>query len=92
MPKMVRFTVTLNGTDKNPFEIYGVKQNPFPQVARYEYTALNQLLANLAAEPIRDTDHLRERMKGADPKFIDGCCERFRKGEVVKFDIQFPEN
>jgi len=88
---MVRFRVRLNGTDVNPFDRYGVSQNPFPQNAKYEYGALCQLLNNLAAEPIRDVEHLRERLKGADSEFVEGCCQRFRKGEVVEFVIEFPE-
>lgn len=86
-----RFKVKLNGTGKNPFEELGLKQNPFPQVPKAEYAALNNLLNRLAAEPIRDTDHLRELLKGCTPEFIEGCCERFRPGVMVEFDIEFPE-
>jgi len=30
----MRLEVRINGTDKNPFEQMGLKQNPFPQIAR----------------------------------------------------------
>ena len=88
---MHKLRVKLNGTDVNPFERLGVRQNPFPQVAKYELNALCRLLNELAAVPIKDVDDLRRRMKGATPEFVDGCCARFRKGEVVEFDITFPE-
>jgi hypothetical protein len=89
---MIRIKVQLNGTDENPFKtLYGLKQNPFPQIGEYKYRGLDNLLNNLAAEPIRDTDHLRERMKGASQEFIDGCCERFQKGKIVSFIIEFAE-
>lgn len=88
---MPRFTVRLNGTKENPYLKLGLKRNPFPQVPRMEYMPLNNLLGKLAAEPIRDVQHLQELLKGATPEFIQGCCERFRPGEMVEFDITFPD-
>lgn len=88
---MIQFKVRLNGTTVNPFHGLGLKQNPFPQVGMAEYRALEYLLSKLSAEPIRDTTHLRELMEGADQAFIEGCCDRFQKGVIVEFTIEFPE-
>lgn len=88
---VVRVTVRLNGTDENPYHRWGLTQNPFPQIARTEYAALDRLLNNLAAEPIRDEAHLRERMRGADQAFVDECCRRFRKGAIAEFVLEFPD-
>lgn len=87
----IKFTVTLNGTDKNPFAQYGLTQNPFSQHPKYEYAQLNNVLNNLAAEPINDLDDLRRRLRGASEEFVNLCCLQFRKGETVKFQVSFPE-
>ena len=87
---LYRFHVCLNGTNENPFHRYGLKCNPFPQVAKYELMPLNRLLNNLGAEPIKDETDLRRRLEGASQEFSDGCVARFRPGEMVEFEITFP--
>lgn len=85
----MRITVKLNGTDENPYAKYGLKCNPFPQIGLDEFRGANALLADLAANPIKDLDDLRNRLKGCTGEFIDLCCQRFEKGKTVEFQIDF---
>lgn len=84
------FTVWINGTDTNPYHQYGLRQNPFPQIAKQEYCQAMMALNRLGAEPIRDTDQIRQILTGFSPEFIEGCCKRFVKGEMVEFEASFP--
>jgi hypothetical protein len=86
----IRAMVYLNGTNENPYHRFGLLRNPFPYIAKSEFGGFNKILADLAANPIKDADDLRARMKGCSQEFIDGCVERFRPGELVKFEIEFP--
>jgi hypothetical protein len=83
------FTVCLNGTDTNPYVELGLTQNPFPQIAEYEYTAQILHLQALGGMPIPDVDYIRRHLTGWSPEFVEGCCKRFRKGEYVKFVCSF---
>jgi hypothetical protein len=85
----MKVNVVLNGTDTNPFHKFGLKRNPFPQIARAEYAAANDLLARLEAEPIKDTSELRSRLDGCSDEFIDLCCAQFKPGEMARFTIEF---
>jgi hypothetical protein len=86
-------TVVLNGTNENPYHKMGLKRNPFPTIARADlrFRAANEILADLAANPIRDVDDLRRRMEGCTPEFVEGCVARFQKGKRVRFTINFPD-
>jgi hypothetical protein len=85
-------TVKLNGTDTNPFHLMGLKSNPFPQLARAETDAQVRRLEQLGADPIPDTDYIRNHLRGwVSQELIDGCCERFKKGEMAEFDITWKE-
>lgn len=86
----MKVTVKLNGTDTNPFEAYGLARNPFPRLAT-ENAAFDRLLAKLAADPIRDADHLRAVLTGCTAEFIDVCLAKYRKGEIVQFNVTFPD-
>lgn len=88
---MVRLTVRLNGTNQNPFEIWGLTQNPFPQIAKAELMTMQRKLASLGGVPIQNADDIRERLKGFDPDFIAGVITRYRPGHMVTFDITFPD-
>jgi hypothetical protein len=90
MNRIAKITVRLNGTDKNPFAIWGMRCNPFPQVGEYELMPVQRRLAELAGEPIKDEADLRKRLEGFDANFVEGCVRRFRPGEIVEFDIEFP--
>ncbi len=87
----MKFEVVLNGTDKNPFHRFGLSQNPFPQVAKYEVAPHLLHLQKLGGDPIPDEDYIRRHLEGWSPEFIEGCCQRFRKGELVKFIVTFPD-
>ena len=86
------FNVRLNGTDKNPYlDLYGLVQNPFPQVAKYEYMAFCHLLNNLAAIPIPNESVLLHRLKGCTQEFIDLCVSLYEPGKMVEFEIKVKE-
>ncbi len=87
----MKFKVKLNGTNVNSWHPYGLKQNPFPQMPKAEYMPLNNLLNNLAAEPIGSIAALKEKLEGASQEFIDLCCSKFKVGERVEFCIEFPD-
>lgn len=89
--RRIQFTVRLNGTDENPFHKFGMTQNPFPQVARYEYTRHLLRLQKLGGDPIPDTDYIRRTLTGFSEEFVDLCCTRFKKGEMVEFEVYFEE-
>ncbi len=91
MPTM---TVRLNGTSVNPFHKLGLTQNPFPQLAKYEYLVAEKQLAKLGGDPIphdRYAEYIRETLKGFDKEFVEGVIARFKPGEMVKFEFTFPD-
>jgi hypothetical protein len=81
--------VTLNGTGSNPYLIYGLSCNPFPQIAKAGFEGANRLLADLAAVPIENVESLRERLKGCSEEFIGICCSQFKPGERVRFKVRW---
>jgi hypothetical protein len=87
----IQFTVRLNGTDTNPFHQFGVTQNPFPQLAKREYDGALRHLGKLGADPIPDPDHIRRHLVGFSEEFVNLCCARFWKGEMVEFEVYFEE-
>ena len=88
-PNEVRFTVRLNGTCENPYHQWGCRQNPFPQIARHEYSRHILHLQALGGDPIPDVDYIRKYLAGWSQEFIDLCCQRFRPGEMVEFEVYF---
>jgi hypothetical protein len=91
MSRTLKITVTLNGTDVNPWHKMGLRQNPFPQLAKAEYDAGERMLASLDGDPIKEPDDIRRRLKGFDPKFVEGVVARFVPGQRVRFDVTFPD-
>lgn len=89
---MMKLTVALNGTKVNPYAKMGLKQNPFPQIAKYEYTAHMLKLQSLGGEPIPDVAHIKRVLQGWSPEFVALCCRNFKPGEYVVFDVTFPES
>ena len=90
----MKLEVALNGTDKNPFEKYMLLQNPFPQIAEYEYTGYCLQLQKLGGAPIpKDNaeNYIRDTLKGFSKEFVNLCVERYKPGEYVKFEVQFNE-
>ena len=85
----MKLLVELNGTDENPYHGLGLTQNPFPQIAEYRYTADVLHLQKLGGDPIPDMAYIRKHLEGWKPEFVDLCCEKFKKGELVKFTVEF---
>lgn len=83
------FTVSLNGTNENPYHKWGLTQNPFPQIGKYEYDRYEEIVRSLGGDPIPDTDYIRKKLKGFHPDFIELCCNKFIKGEYVSFTVYF---
>jgi hypothetical protein len=86
----IRLTVRINGTDTNPWARYGLRQNPFPQVAKHELLAGERMLASLDGEPVTTTQDIRDRLAGCSAELIELCIAQWRPGERVEFDIVFP--
>jgi hypothetical protein len=87
----MKIIVHLNGTDENPWHRWGLHQNPFPQIAKHEYQAGMMRLQKLGGDPIPNTDYIRETLKGFDPEFVDLLCKMYHPGEMVKFEVSWPD-
>ena len=86
----MRIKVSLNGTNNNPYHKYGLRQNPFPQIAEHKYYAACMHLQALDGDPIPDTDFIRRHLAGwFSQEFIDLCCIKFVKGEIVQFEVEW---
>lgn len=85
--------VILNCTDNNPYLRMGLTANPFPVIADAspKYQAANRILSDLKANPIKDENDLRARLKGCKEGFISLCVSKYEKGKMVKFWISWPE-
>jgi hypothetical protein len=91
---MPKFTVTLNGTAENPYTRMGFTQNPFPQIAKVEYSRLNQALAVLAFRPMPTAEHLLATLKElgcASAEFINSCLANYEPGQRTSFVASFPD-
>lgn len=84
-----RLTVVLNGTNENPYHRLGLTQNPFPQIAKYEWLASERCLAKLGGDPIPNEAYIRETLQRFSPEFVDLCCKKFQPGKLVRFDVEF---
>jgi hypothetical protein len=86
-----RIQVRLNCTSANPFEMYGLARNPFPQSGVYEDTGLNYALSILAAHPMPTLEGLMAKLEelGASAEFRQICIKEYRSGEIVKFNIEW---
>lgn len=86
--------VKINGTDKNTFaELWGLKQNPFGQIAKAEYDAFDNLVNRLDGDPFRTKDELKEFLLkafgGEDNDFIQECLSHYMPGERTEFTFSF---
>jgi len=88
----VTMTVTINGTDVNPWHRLGLRANPFPQTGIAELAAGERILASLDADPIRSTADIQQRLAGCSRELVDLCVSQWRPGERVSFAITFPRN
>lgn len=87
----MKLKVLLNGTKENPWLRLGVTQNPFPQIARAEYSAACLRLQKLGGDPIPNVEYIRETLVGFTPEFVALCCKNFKPGQMVAFTVNFPE-
>jgi hypothetical protein len=83
--------VVINGTDVNPYEKMGLRQNPFPQIPKAELDSAMVQLNRLAAEPIKDAGQIRAILQGWTPEFIELCIRQFKPGVMVTFSVTIPE-
>jgi hypothetical protein len=88
----VTITFSINGTDRNPFEIWGLKQNPFPMSGIAELSAGEKQLASLGGEPIRSAEDIQRRLSGFDPSFVARVVGAWRPGYVVRITVTFPRS
>jgi hypothetical protein len=90
----MKFKVALNGTDTNPWLKFGLTQNPFPQLGKYEYDRACLQMQKLGGPSIPHEwaeQYIREILKGFSEEFVDLCVRQFKPGEYVEFDVYFPE-
>jgi hypothetical protein len=85
----MRLKVCLNGTTENPYHRFGLSQNPFPQIAKYEYTKACLQLQKLGGDPIPNERYIRDTLAGFSNEFIELCCKQFMPGEYVTFEVEF---
>ncbi len=86
----ITITVKINGTNVNPWHIYGLRQNPFPQIGKAEYDLADQQINSLNGDPVKSADDIRTRLAVFNDEFIEGCVARFQPGERVSFEVTFP--
>jgi len=84
----MKFEVSLNGTDTNPFIKLGLTQNPFPAIPKGGYDVVNVTLGDLGARPIKDSEDIRCRLRGWSDEFIELCVSNFVPGEITKFTVE----
>lgn len=83
-----KLRIDLNGTDENPFNQWGLTQNPFPQIASAERAVL--AIQKLGGLPIPDEAYIRKTLKSlVSDELIDLCCLKFKKGEMVRFEVSW---
>lgn len=87
----MKITVTLNGTDKNPYHVMGLKANPFPQIPKAEAAEANRVLRDLDANPIKNEADLRKRLEGCTEEFVSVCLQMYKPGARVRFVVEFPD-
>src|SRR5689334_15285804 len=89
----MQIRVELNGTKVNHWHKLGLTQNPFPQIARAEYTGACIRLQSLGGDPIpegRAAAYIRERLEGFTEEFINLCIQQYRPGAMVRFIATWP--
>ncbi len=87
--KKMKFEVSLNGTDSNPFTKLGLTQNPFPAIPKGGYEVVNTTLADLGSRPIKDSEDIRCRLRGWSEEFIELCISNFVLGKITKFTVEY---
>jgi hypothetical protein len=87
-----KLIVRLNGTNENPWHIYNLRCNPFPQIAKYEFMAGQIALNELDGDPLTGPDDIRARLGNkVTDELIELCVQQFKPGERVEFEITFDD-
>lgn len=77
--------VELNGTNENRYlRLYGLTQNPFPQIAKAELMGAMKQLNSLAGEPIKTKEEIADRLPNWSKEFVELCQSNFKVGEWGK--------
>lgn len=87
----ISVTVTLNGGPTNPWGVFGLTANPFPQMPRFENASGNAVLQRLDSDPIPDVAALRAILKGCAPDFIALCEQHYVPGQRTRFTVTWSE-
>ena len=83
MPKL-EWDFYINGTDTNPYNKWGLEQNPFPQHGKYELQRHDLALQSLGGPPIRRAEDIRTRLRGLfTTQFIESVVARYQPGKIV---------
>lgn len=88
----MQILIEINGTGINPYEKFGLTQNPFPKLGKAEWYAGEMAINSLAGPPVKSEDDIRNRLAGkVTQELIDLCVAQFKPGEVVSFKIEWKE-
>jgi hypothetical protein len=82
--------VRINGTKDNYWHRYGLRQNPFPQLGKHEYTTAERQVNSLNGDPVKGHEDIRQRLRGFAPEFIELCIAQYRPDKRVRFTVTFP--
>lgn len=85
----MKLVVELNGTNVNPWHRIGLKQNPFPQIAKAEYAGAVHRVQKLGGDPIPNTAYIRETLVGFSDEFVALCCAKYIPGKTVRFAVNW---
>jgi len=94
----IEYIVTLNGTDKNPWHLFDLRCNPFPQLARMQTDAAERILAELDGDPIPHStpgeaaEYIRRKLNGFSNEFVELCVNKFIPGQRVQFTVSWYED
>lgn len=100
----MKIKVRINGSDVNRWHKMGLKANPFPQIAKAEYVALDNVLRALDADPIKSKDELIQRIEEANGpvyatymreakyqpwlEFVKFCVDHYVPGERTETELE----
>ena len=66
--------------------------NPFPQLARAQWTEGEMALNSLDGDPLKSKEDIVTRLTGkVSDELITLCCRLFKPGQRVHFEIEFEE-
>lgn len=87
----VYLRVVINGTDRNLWNGWGLKQNPFPQLGKAEWYAAERKIASLDGAPVTSVQDIRDRLPGFSAEFVEACIAHYAPGERVGFTVWWEE-